>query len=41
MVNLARLELCLTSMKDKLHFEDDSDSDEIKAEEHIGLDCSS
>ena len=25
-------ELCLTSMKDKLHFEDDSDSDEIKAE---------
>ena len=25
-------ELCLTSMKDKLHFEDDSDSNEIKAE---------
>ena len=25
-------ELCLTSMKDSLHFEDDSDSDEIKVE---------
>ena len=25
-------ELCLTSMKDHLHFEDDEDSDEIKAE---------
>ena len=25
-------ELCLTSMKDDLHFEDDEDSDEIKAE---------